>query len=158
MPVTNLPATIKNLNSWYYKLLLLVGEQSYARNHLLGELARAWNCTPTSINIELSKLLKDIPRSKRCYYVHDYLDKIIDDIGTELVFLGNMEILFSSHLRINPLAQLKHISKYRPVIAAWNGRIDNNCLLYGEISHPDYVSYRLSELDCPYYEIKEGGS
>lgn len=157
MPINYLLNQIKDLDSLYYKLLLLVGEQSCGRNRLLGDLARARNCTPINLNIQLSRLLKDIPRYERCYYAYDFIDKIINAVKTELVFLGNMEILFSSHLKINPLVQLKLISRYSPVIAAWNGRIDNNHLIYGKTNHPDYVSYRLSELECLYYEIKEGG-
>jgi hypothetical protein len=146
---------IQNLASLYYKLFLLIGSQGSGKSKLLEQIASDQNIPVTNLNFELSKKLKNIPRNERCFYVLDFIDEIIGEAqGEEYIILDSIEILFSHHLKIDPLGQLKNISKYHPLVVAWNGRIENNYLIYGETYHPDYTAYKLNELECQYYEIK----
>ncbi len=151
----NLLKRIQNLNSLYYKLFLLIGSQGSGKSELLAQLSEEKNVPVTNLNFELSKRLKNIPRNDRCFYMGDFIEEIIREVKGEYIFFDSIEILFSHHLKIDPLRQLKNISKYNSLVVAWNGRMENNFLVYAERSHPDYVAYKLDELECKYYEIKE---
>jgi ABC-type uncharacterized transport system ATPase component len=133
----------------------LIGSQGSGKSELLAQLSAKRNIPVTNLNLELSKRLKNIPKNDRCFYMHDFIEEIIREVKAEYIFFDNIEILFSRHLKIDPLGQLKNISKYNPLVVVWNGKIENKFLVYAERSHPDYVAYKLDELECEYYEIKE---
>ncbi|MEW6624171.1 MAG: BREX-3 system P-loop-containing protein BrxF [Bacillota bacterium] len=142
---------IKKLNSQYYKLILLVGKTGSGKTRMLKYLAASTGRTVLDLNIELSKMLKSIPKNERCLYVQDFLDEILRQTNGRPVFLDNTEILFSSHLQIDPIGTLKNSSRYYPLVAAINGFIDNNRLIYADRNHPDYITYKVDELKCRYY-------
>lgn len=154
MLIKDLLECVRKLNSSYYKLFLLIGDPGSGKSKLLEQIASKKNIPIVNLNFELSRRLKNIPRNDRCFYVQEFIDEIINQLKGEYIFLDNIEILFSHHLKIDPLKELKNLSRYNPLVVTWNGRIENNHLVYGETYHPDYVAYKMDELECKFYEIK----
>jgi len=136
-----------------------------------------------NLGLVLSKKLKEVPKAERCYYVQDYIDEIINnkeelpsnvycdvqdstcsstnsiinkyrDSENEILVLDNIEIIFSKHLKIDPLKRLKNISRYRKIIAFWPGYIKDEYLIYAEPWHKDYIRYHLNELECLYINFE----
>ena len=146
---------INKLDFHYYKLILLVGRTGNGKTKMLNALAVATaGGTVVDLNTELSKMLKTLPKMERCHYVQDFLDVVLRQSSGQPLFLENTEILFSSHLKVDPIGMLKNASRYQPLVVTINGVIDNNKLTYAEPNHPDFIVYKVSELGCRYYSFR----
>ena len=70
----------------------------------------------------------------------DLLDEVV---GTDepLVLLDNIEILFDTALKQDPLRLLQGVSRNRTIVAAWNGTLENGYLIYAAPEHPEHRRY-----------------
>lgn len=105
----------------YYKLILLVGPIGSGKTQILKKISSDYNYDYINLNLKLSEKLINIPFEERCYYVDDFMEEILFQSKTDVTILDNIEILFSNHLKIDPLKLLKNISRYRKIIASWGG-------------------------------------
>jgi len=140
----------------YYKLILLVGPIGSGKTKLLKRISADYNYDYINVNLQLSEKLINIPLEERCYYVDDFMEEILFQSKTDVTILDNIEILFSNHLKIDPLKLLKNISRYRKIIASWGGIYVNGILTYAEIGHSEHRKYKKSDLDVIVISI-EGG-
>lgn len=145
-----------SLSDKYYKLILLVGGSGTGKTGLLRELCEDNAYGYVNLNLALSGKLKDVPIEERCYHVQDFIDEIVRNAPGDYLALDNIEMIFSRHLRIEPLGTLKNIAKYRKTIAAWQGSIVNGYLTYAAPGHEDHVKYKAEELECSYINLERG--
>lgn len=61
-----------------------------------------------------------------------------------LLLLTNIEILFDSTLKLDPLDLLKRLATAQRVVAIWPGELRDGRLVYAEIGHPEYQDYGLT--------------
>ena len=73
------------------------------------------------------------------------LANIVAASGAEVTLLDNIEILFDVNLKQDPLRLLQGISRNRTVVAAWNGTIEGNHLVYAIPGHTEYRRYPLQD-------------
>lgn len=157
MPVVeDIERIVKLFPQQYYKLLLLIGPSGSGKTFVLKKCMQVLMCKYINLNLELSRKLKEIPVVERCYYVQDYIDEIVKNNDSDIIIFDDIEILFSKHLKIDPLSALKNISKYKKFIAAWPGYIKGGYLVYAEEGHEDYIRYNLNELECSYLNLGRG--
>ncbi|MDI3501673.1 MAG: hypothetical protein PWP22_1444 [Thermoanaerobacter sp.] len=140
----------------YYKLILLVGPIGSGKTQILKKISSDYNYDYINLNLKLSEKLINIPFEERCYYVDDFMEEILFQSKTDVTILDNIEILFSNHLKIDPLKLLKNISRYRKIIASWGGIYVNGILTYAEIGHSEHRKYKKNDLDVIVISI-EGG-
>jgi hypothetical protein len=57
------------------------------------------------------------------------------------MLLDNIEVLFDTMLKIDPLRLLENLSRSRTIIATWPGQLVDNRLVYAEPWHPEYRTY-----------------
>src|SRR5690554_2605100 len=100
-------AEIKLLDSRWHKLLFYLSQRKKEDKLLAGEL----NIPYVNVNLVLSEKLTDIAKSKYPLYVDDILNDHISSLESEIVWLGNIEILFDPQLHINPVRLFENISK-----------------------------------------------
>jgi hypothetical protein len=99
-----------------------------------------------NLGTELSRRLLTIPADLRASQAEDSVARIIEDAGTKRVGLDNTEILFEAQLSLNPLELLKALSRFRLLVATWNGDYVDGCLFFGARTHPSHRDYRPTDL------------
>jgi hypothetical protein len=138
---------IKILPHKYYKLILVVGPKDRQITGILKKMSLEFGYDYINLNLKLSEKLIRIPFDERCFYVEEYVNEIIESYHGTLLILDNIEILFEKHLKIDPLLLLKNLSRYKAIIAHWNGKVEDGYLIYAVPQHPDFAKYRMDEHD-----------
>jgi hypothetical protein len=64
------------------------------------------------------------------------LDGVVSEDDQEAILLDNLELLFDPKLDQDVLRSLQILSRNRPIVAAWNGSVDNGNLTYATPEHP----------------------
>jgi hypothetical protein len=138
---------IKILPYKYYKLILVVGPKDRQISGILKKMSLEFGYDYINLNLKLSERLIRIPFDERCFYVEGYVNEIIESYRGSLLILDNIEILFEKHLKVDPLFLLKNLSRYKAIIAHWNGKAEDGHLIYAVPQHPDFAKYRMDEHD-----------
>lgn len=99
-----------------------------------------------NVNKSLSELLINVPRSERARSVEGMVRNLIDDAPSAVVQLNGLEILFDRSLAIDPVRLISACAKKKTILLRWPGEITNTGLIYAVPSHPEYRSYRVSDL------------
>ena len=87
----------------------------------------------------------NLTERQRNRQLSDLLHNLVSKSEDEVVLLDNIEILFDVSLKQDPLRLLQGLSRSRTIVAAWNGIIDRDHLLYAVPEHPEYRSYMLRD-------------
>jgi hypothetical protein len=124
----------------YHRLVLLVGETGSGKTRVLQDVAKAAGTSVININLALSSELLELTAKQRALRVPDILDRIVEQ-GDAPVLLDNLELLFDTELKQDPLRLLQRLSRHRVVVASWNGTTDTRRLVYAENGHPEYRRY-----------------
>ena len=125
----------------YYRLILVVGAAGRGKTVALQELAKHTNAPLVNLNLELSRLMLDPTERQRTLQVPRLLDQIAARPDSDAILLDNIELLFDVALKQDPLRLLERLSRNRTVVAAWNGSMENDRLIYAELDHPEYRCY-----------------
>jgi len=137
--IENLKHAIEQAEARYEKLVLLVGESGSGKTQLLRALVDASGCPLVNVNLRLSQKLLEIPRRKRPAKVATLFADLLDDEVGDPILLDDIELLFDESLKTNTLTLLRHHSKNRVVVVAWNGTFCDGTLTYAEPDHAEYV-------------------
>ena len=144
--VTQVLDTIKQASNLYFKLVIIVAPSGRGKTRVLQEVSKEIGTSLINVNLELSHLMLDLTTRQRMLQLPQLLDEIVAKSTGDVVLLDNIELLFDTGLRLDPLALLKKISRNRPIIATWNGVVEDNHLKYARQGHPEYGSYDLSDI------------
>jgi len=137
---------LKFFDSKFYQLLLIAGCNLHKKSLLLKQLVEDGGYFYINLNLVLAQRLMVIPAHERSLVVSQYIDEIVHDINSEKILFDHIEILFEKPLKINPIALLKNLSRYRKLIVIWPGEINDDTLIYAKPGHPEYAKY-LIEVD-----------
>lgn len=124
----------------YYRLVLLVGEACSGKTRVLRAVADHFGISILNANLNLSHELLELTANQRTLRLPGIIDQILHDSQSPVV-LDNLEILFGTGLKQDPLRLLQGISRNRTVVASWNGLTDQGKLTYAETGHPEYRRY-----------------
>jgi hypothetical protein len=96
------------------------------------------------LNIELGKLLNEVPEKRRALKTPSFLDEIITahQKGDKPLLFDNIELLFSPELGLEPLSLLEDVGRKYLLIAAWPGSLQKGILSYAEPGYKEYRTYR----------------
>ncbi len=137
--------SLQTAEGLYHRLVLLVGETGSGKTKVLREFAGEIGTEVININLLLSAELLGLSEKQRLLHLPEILDKIVGKKQATVV-LDNIEILFDQRLKQDPLKLLQLMSRNRSVIAAWNGKIEQQRLTYAETGHHEYRQYDAKEL------------
>lgn len=130
----------------YHRLILIVAPAGSGKTSALQELHDRLDLLLINVNLELSKKMLDLTEHQRTLQLPRLLMTIINDASGNLVLLDNIEILFDVSLKQDPLRLLQRLSRNKTIIAAWNGSIESNNLIYATPDHPEYKRYPSGDL------------
>ena len=123
----------------YHRLIIVPVQGDYQTD--FQQVAESINSQYINVNLELSKLLLELTQKQRLLKAESFLKQIIGATNNTVIFLEHLEILFDTSLRLDPLRCLQKLARNCTIVAIWNGKIENNHLVYAEREHPEYKSY-----------------
>ncbi|HUY37035.1 MAG TPA: BREX-3 system P-loop-containing protein BrxF [Pirellulales bacterium] len=129
----------------YHRLVIVVAPQREGKTTALRAVSRATGAPLINVGLELSQRLLELTTKQRLYQVPRILDAIADATAGALVLLDNLEVLFDSQLRVDPLRLLLGLARRRTIVAAWNGRIEQGKLCYAQPGHPERRAYPVKD-------------
>jgi len=111
------------------KLILLVGKSGKTR--LLCALARRLGTSACKVGALLGHRLATIPLAGRTFAAGELLREIADNAHAAVpLLLDNLEVLFESGLKVNPLDLITRLAHARCVVAVWPGELRDERLTY----------------------------
>ncbi len=132
---------IKQVDELYHQLMLVVAPAGAGKTTALREVQERVGAPLVNVNLDLSRRMLDLTERQRALQLPRLLREIINDAASEVVLLDNIEILFDVSLKQDPLRLLQGLSRNKTVVAAWNGSIDGNHMIYAVPDHPEYRRY-----------------
>lgn len=124
----------------YHQLTLLVGPARSGKTTALNDLASEVKSTITNVSLAIASDLLELTPRQRSLRIPDLLNQIIET-DSSIVLLDNLELLFDTTLKQDPLRLLQGISRKKTIVATWQGFASDNKLIYAEIGHPEYRIY-----------------
>jgi hypothetical protein len=140
--ISKLERLIEEIGDLNSKLVLLVGPSRSGKTKLLRELGDKLHIEPLNVGLELGRRLASTPNNKRAFSTGELLREIADEERTDApLLLDNLELLFETSLRINPLGLVKRLAHSKRVVAVWPGERRGDRLVYADMSHPEHREY-----------------
>ena len=135
----------------YHRLVLVVAPLGAGKTAALREVAQQTGYNYINVNLELSRYMLELTQRQRQLQVPRLLRDIVRTAHDQAVLLDNLEILFDTSLKLDPLRCLQDVARDRTVVAAWNGAVTAGHLTYATPDHPEYRRYALEDLVivCP---------
>lgn len=143
----------ENIDKKYEKLILIVGEKGSGKTRLLKDYANSAGYQIFNINLGVSEKLLQLPTNDWEYSALSILQETLSSSKENVMFLDNLEVLFNTQLHLNPLKLLRFFSRNKIIVATWNGRFENNQLIYARPAHSEYRVE--TNIDFPVIELNE---
>jgi hypothetical protein len=137
---------IDEVATLYHRLILVVAPSGGGKTRALREVSQRTGFPYLNLNLELSRQLLDMTERQRLMRVSRLLGDMVNAQAAQAVLLDNMEFLFDPALQQNPLLLLQNISRNKVVVAAWNGTLEKDHLIYASPDHPEYHRYPARDL------------
>jgi len=129
----------------YHRLMLVVAPARAGKTTALQDVQERVGAPLINVNLDLSRRMLDLTERQRALQLPRLLREIINDAAGEVVLFDNIEILFDVSLKQDPLRLLQGLSRNKTVVAAWNGSIDGNHMVYAVPDHPEYRRYMVRD-------------
>ena len=144
MPETMVDQVISKIDqaaALYHRLLIIVAPAGAGKTNTLYEVRERTRFPLINLNLELSRRLLDLTERQRALKLPRLLSEIVSGADGDVILLDNLEILFEVSLKQDPLRLLQGLSRHKTVVAAWNGSLDKEHLVYAAPDHPEYRRY-----------------
>lgn len=133
---------VDQLGELQTKLIVLAGSRGSGKTKLLQELGVKLGIQPLNINLELGRRLSATSHAVRDIYASQLLQEVANmHSKDEVLLLDNIELLFESSLKVNPLDLIKRLAHTKRVVVVWPGEVRRNRLYYAEMTHTEYRDY-----------------
>lgn len=116
----NLTEKIDELNDAKYQLLLIVGEPGSGKSKIIREYSQETGIPM----IDLDKIFMNTPSDQLMNEMKNFLKTY----NQKVLLLDNKKTLYAKDSKIDLMEFLKEISLSIPVVATWNGHIENQQL------------------------------
>jgi len=130
----------------YHRLVLVVAPQGSGKTAALKEVQQDLGLSFVNVNLEVSRQLLDLTARQQALQLSRIMEDILRGAETEVVILDNIEILFETSLKQDPLRLLQGLSRNRTVVVSWNGEIKDKHLTYATPDHQEYRRYPSRDL------------
>jgi hypothetical protein len=114
----------------YHRLMLVVAPAGAGKTTALQDVQERVGAPIVNVNLDLSRRMLDLTERQRALQLPRLLREMLNDAAGEVVLFDNIEILFDVALKQDPLRLLQGLSRNKTVVAAWNGSIDGDHMIY----------------------------
>lgn len=133
---------IEDISQAEYKLLLIVGQPGSGKSKIIRQYSEE-----TGIPIlDLDKIFYHTPSEKLLPEMKNFLTTY----HQKVLLLDNKKLLYAKNSQIDLLAFLKELSKDIPVIATWNGKIEDGQLFHFRNDSSEDLIYSTDNNDFKY--------
>lgn len=132
-----LPELVEEVRCQYHRLIIVCASTGIGDGHL-SAIADGYAWPLININLLLSRELKDFGATIRGVKADQVFRSAITTCQSDVTCLDHTEILFDRSINQNPLLMLRHISRNKTIIAAWNGAATERHLIFADARHPEY--------------------
>lgn len=129
---------IEQAEDCYYRLVLLVAPSGCGKTKVVHEISKRLSIPIINLNLELSRSLLELTEKERALHSQEKFQEIINQEEGDIILLDNIELLFSSQLKLDPLRLLQMVSRDRTIVSTWSGTLENDHLIYAEPKHHEY--------------------
>ena len=129
----------------YYRLILVIAPAAAGKTTSLRDVRDRTGAPLVNVNLELSRRMLELTERQRSLQVLGHLREIVANCSGEMILLDNIEVIFDVTLKQDPLRLLQGLSRNKTIVAAWNGTIVDNSLIYGVPTHPEYRRYPIQD-------------
>ena len=129
----------------YYRLVIVVAPAGAGKTAALQDVHERTAAPLVNVNLELSRRMLDLTERQRALQLPRLLAEIVGVSAADVVLLDNVEVLFDTSLKQDPLRLLQGLSRNKTVVAAWSGSIDGEHMVYATPDHPEYKRYPLRD-------------
>ena len=136
---------LKKADELYHRLMLVVAPAGAGKTTALQDVQERVGAPLVNVNLDLSRRMLDLTERQRALQLPRLLREIVNDAAGEVVLFDNIEILFDVSLKQDPLRLLQGLSRSKTVVAAWNGSIDGDYMIYAVPDHPEYHRYMVRD-------------
>ena len=133
--------SIKQAAELYHRLVLVVAPAGAGKTAALQDVRERMAAPLVNVNLELARRMLDLTERQRVLQLPRLLSGIVESSSTDVVLLDNIEVLFDTSLKQDPLRLLQGLSRNKTVAAAWSGSIDGGAMVYAAPDHPEYRRY-----------------
>ena len=134
-------AKIREAETRYHRLVIVVGDGGSGKTALLRKVEENFGIPRINVNLSLSRMLLDVMADKRPLQVSRLLNGIVSDTGSQCVILDNTEMLFHPYLQTDPLKLFQNLSRNRTIVASWHGALEDGELVFAAPGWPEYRRY-----------------
>ena len=99
-----------------------------------------------NLNKTLPAIITSEPRQNRAKLAAGIVRDHIAGIDAETVLVTGVEILFDRTLSLDPVRLLKDCSRQKTLLVHWPGDKNGDGLSYAILGHPEYRTYKRSDL------------
>jgi len=129
----------------YHRLLIVVAPSGGGKTIAINEVQKRTGAPTINVNLEMSRQMLDLSERQRSLQLPRLLQEIINSAEGELILLDNIELLFDSALKQDPVKLLQSVSRNKTVVVAWTGSTVDGSLLYAKPGHPEYQKYPIAD-------------
>lgn len=138
----NLDKKVAEINEKEHKLLLIIGAPGSGKSKVIREYSQE-----TGIPIiDLDKIFHNTSSEK----LLDTMKSFLTTYHQKALLLDNKKIIYAKDSKIDLLAFLKEISLDIPVIATWNGKIEDGQVFHFRKDAPNDLIYPVNDKDFEY--------
>lgn len=133
---------IDELDDAQHKLLLIIGQPGSGKSKLMRTYSEK-----TGIPIlDLDKIFINTP----CEQLMNEMKTFLSTYHQKVLLLDNKKILYTKNSSIDLLAFLKELSKDIPIVATWNGKIEDGQLFHFCQHAPEDLIYSVEKEEFKY--------
>jgi len=122
----------------YHRLILVIAPTGAGKTSALRDVRDQTGASLLNINLELSRRMLDLTERQRALQLPRLLSEIVSSSDGETILLDNIEVIFDVGLKQDPLRLLQGLSRNLTIVAAWNGTVVENSLIYAAPDHPEH--------------------
>jgi len=140
--IEKLQKIIPEINKLYFRQVFI---QEDIEGHTVRRFSKQKNIPYLNLNLEFSRILKDVPQNRRVYKITDTFSTLIQSYSENTICLDYYELLFDPSLSVNTFNLFKNASRNKTLIIAWRGKLTVQEFIYAEPEHPEYTKYPIHD-------------
>lgn len=140
--IEKLQQILPDINKWYFKQVFIHEDKV---GHTVRGFSEQQRLPYINLNLEFSRILKDVPQNRRVYKITDTFSTLIQSYPENTICLDYYELLFDPSLSVNAFDLFKSASRNKTLIIAWRGKLTEQEFIYAEPEHPEYTKYPIHD-------------